>query len=130
MNLNIQLTYSWQTKANLANLRQGLITLLRVDSICEIHDPMVPQWKDFLNRLVDYQYDPETGFMVSENLKFDMTNHRHYSHLFMIYPYHHLSWDVPEQRSRMELSIDRWQGDQGYSHTGKAAMLTTIGRGG
>ena len=117
------------TNYDLANLRQGLITLLRVDSICEIHDPMVPQWKDFLNRLVDYQYDPETGFMVSENLKFDMTNHRHYSHLFMIYPYHHLSWDVPEQRSRMELSIDRWQGDQGYSHTGKAAMLTTIGRG-
>ncbi len=114
---------------DLANLRQGLITLLRIDSICGINDPMVSQWKDFLDKMPDFQYDEETGFKVSEEVKFEDTHHRHYSHLFMIYPYHFYSWDNPEQKRKMEQSIDRWQGDQGYSRTGKAAMLASAGRG-
>ena len=114
---------------DLANLRQGLTTLLEIDSICGIHDPMVPKWQDFLSRLIDFPYSPETGFKVSQTTEFLNTSHRHYSHLFMIYPYHLLSWDDAYQRQQMELSIGRWKGDQGYSRTGKAAMLASQGKG-
>jgi len=114
---------------DLANLRQGLITLLTIDSLCAINDPMVPAWKDFLANMPDFQYSDETGFKVSETTEFLNTKHRHYSHLFMIYPYHMLDWNDPIQRQRANFSIDRWQGDQGYSRTGKAAMLASEGLG-
>jgi len=117
------------TNYDLANLRQGLATLLRIDAECGINDPMRGQWQDFLDNLVDFPYSEQTGFKVSDTLEFLNTSHRHYSHLFMIYPYYMLSWDNPADRAKMELSIDRWQGDQGYSRTGKAAMLAAAGRG-
>lgn len=47
----------------------------------------------------------------------------------MIYPYHLLDWENPEDESRMRLSMNRWQGNTGYSLTGKAAMLATAGEG-
>lgn len=117
------------TNYDLANLRQGLLTLLQIDSLCQLHDPQAPQWKECLDNLVDFPYSEETGFKVSDELEFLETSHRHYSHLFMIYPYHMLDWNNPEHRRKMELSLNRWQGDQGYSRTGKAAMLASAGRG-
>ncbi len=117
------------TNYDLANLRQGLITLLKINSICQLHDPMEAKWKDCLDNLIDFRYSEETGFKVSDELEFLDTSHRHYSHLFMIYPYYMLDWNNPADKKKMELSIDRWQGDQGYSRTGKSAMLSSAGRG-
>lgn len=117
------------TNYDLANLRQGLTTLLRIDAECGINDPMRAQWQDFLDNLTDFPYSEQTGYKVSDTLEFLDTSHRHYSHLFMIYPYYMLRWDNPAEKGKMELSIDRWQGNQGYSRTGKAAMLAAAGRG-
>ena len=117
------------TNYDLANLRQGLMTLLQIDSLCRINDPMVPQWKDFLSKMPDFQYSDTTGFKVSETLEFTNTSHRHYSHLFMIYPYHMLDMGDPALREKAMLSINRWKGNQGYSRTGKAAMLACLGDG-
>ena len=117
------------TNYDLANLRQGLTTLLQIDSVCRLNDPMVPQWKDFLSKMPDFQYSGTTGFKVSETTEFINTSHRHYSHLFMIYPYHMLDMDDPVQKEKAMLSIDRWKGNQGYSRTGKAAMLACLGDG-
>ena len=114
---------------DLANLRQGLMELIAIDEKFNINDPMLPQWKDFLAKMPDFQYSEETGFKVSETTEFLMNNHRHYSHLFMLYPYHMLDWNDAEARAKANLSIDRWQGDQGYSRTGKAAMLASEGLG-
>ena len=117
------------TNYDLANLRQALAELIKIDGMFGIGDPMLPQWKDFLAKLPDFQYSDETGFKVSETTEFTETDHRHYSHLFMIYPYHMLDWNDGAERAKAELSIDRWQGDQGYSRTGKAAMLASEGLG-
>ncbi len=117
------------TNYDLANLRQGLTELIAIDNKFGINDPMLPQWKDFLENMPDFQYSGETGFKVSETTEFLETNHRHYSHLFMIYPYHMLDWNNESERAKANLSIDRWQGDQGYSRTGKAAMLASEGLG-
>ena len=47
----------------------------------------------------------------------------------MLYPYHMLDWANPADSVRMALSLDRWNGNQGYSRTGKAAMLLSRGDG-
>ena len=114
---------------DLANLRWGLNSLIEIDSICGIGDPMRARWIDFRDNLVDYPYDEKTGFKVSDRYIFKDTTHRHYSHLFMIYPYHLLDWTNPADSMRMSLSLDRWNGNQGYSRTGKAAMLMSRGDG-
>ena len=114
---------------DLANLRWGLQTLIDIDTTYHLNDPLLPQWRDFLNRLADFPYNEETGFKVSDKYEFIDTSHRHYSHLFMIYPYHLLDWEDAQDRPRMELSVNRWKGNQGYSRTGKAAMLASKGDG-
>ena len=114
---------------DLANLRWGLETLIAIDGKYGLDDPMLPKWKDFLEHLVDFRYDGETGFKVSDKFEFSDTTHRHWSHLFMIYPYHMLDWDNAADAAKMSLSMDRWQGNTGYSLTAKAAMLASKGDG-
>ena len=117
------------TNYDLTNLRWGLQTLIDIDTQYQLNDPMLPKWKDFLENLVEYPYDEETGYMVSETYKFENVSHRHYSHLFMIYPYYLVNWGQKENREKIRLSVDRWKGNQGYSRTGKAAMLLSMGKG-
>lgn len=114
---------------DLANLRWGLETLISIDEKYALNDPKRRDWEDFLRGLPYFRYDERTGFKLSDRYKFEDTTHRHYSHLFMIYPYHFLSWDNPEDAEKMQLSIDRWQGNTGYSLTGKASMLESKGDG-
>jgi len=126
--------YSFQgvgpnTNYDLANLRQALNELIEIDEKFSINDPMLPQWKDFLEKMPDFQYSDETGFKVSETTEFLHTDHRHFSHLFLIYPYHMLDWNDAEARAKAEFSIGRWHGDCGYSRTAKAAMLASEGLG-
>lgn len=114
---------------DLANLRWGLQTLIDIDTTYHLNDPLLPQWRDFQDKLEDFPYSEQTGFKVSDKYEFIDTSHRHYSHLFMIYPYHLLDWENAQDRPRMELSVGRWKGNQGYSRTGKAAMLASKGDG-
>ena len=117
------------TNYDLANLRQALTELIDIDNRFSIGDPQLPVWKDFLENMPDFPYSETTGYKVSDTQEFLLNTHRPYSHLFMIYPYHMLDWNDPVQRDRARLSIDHWQGDEGYSRTGKAAMLASEGEG-
>ena len=117
------------TNYDLASLRWGLQTLIAIDETYDLDDPMLPQWRDFLDNLVDYPYDEATGYKVSDTYKFENTNHRHYSHLFMIYPYYSVHWGQKENREKIRLSVSRWKGNQGYSRTGKGSMLLSMGDG-
>ncbi len=114
---------------DLANLRQALITLIEINENLGLDDPDDARWKDFLDNMPDFQYDDATGFKISETTEFLDTEHRHYSHLFMIYPYHMLDWNDAGQRAKAEKSIERWHGNAGYSRTAKAAMLSSEGKG-
>lgn len=115
------------TNYDLANLRWGLQTLIDIDERYAVGDPLLPEWKDFLERLVPFRYSEKTGFKVSDDFEFLDTRHRHYSHLFMIFPYHLLDWDDPTDKEMMSLSLERWNGSSGYSYTGKASMLCSRG---
>lgn len=117
------------TNYDLANLRWGLNTLIDIDTTYHIGDAKLAEWIDFRDRLADYPYSATTGFKISDTIEFTDTTHRHYSHLFMLYPYHMLDWANPVDSARMALSLDRWNGNQGYSRTGKAAMLLSRGDG-
>ncbi|MDR1810541.1 MAG: DNRLRE domain-containing protein, partial [Prevotella sp.] len=118
------------TNYDLANLRWGLMTLIDIDTTYHINDPRLADWKDFLENLVDFQTDAN-GYKISSTIGIPSsgTTHRHYSHLFMLYPYHMVSWDNPTENALLTTSLSKWNGNQGYSYTGKAAMLATKGDG-
>ena len=117
------------TNYDLSSLRWGLQTLLDINEEYRLNDPKEEKWRDFLEHLVDFPYDEKRGYKVSDAFNFDKTNHRHYSHLFMLYPYHIVHWGQKENREKIQLSVNRWKGDRGYSRTGKAAMLLSMGEG-
>lgn len=78
-----------------------------------IADPLVPAWHDVVTRLVPFPVN-EHGFMVDSVNGFDV-GHRHFSHLFSIYPLHLTTWDdadggSDESRALITASVDRWTG--------------------
>jgi alpha-L-fucosidase 2 len=115
----------------LALLRWGCQTLLAICDRLRIDAPLIPKWKDTLERLVPYPID-DNGFMVSASVPF-RESHRHYSHLLMIYPLHLVNLDQPENRELVTKSLDHWMGLKralrGYSFTGAASISALLGRG-
>jgi hypothetical protein len=110
---------------NLSLFRWGCATLVEIAERYQINDPLLPQWKDVLTRLVDYPTN-ENGYMVAKDFPFEQS-HRHYSHLMMIYPLCEINIDQPENRELIAKSVDHWinypgRGNAGYSWSGAAAM--------
>lgn len=110
----------------------GLQALIELNRELQLKDPDEEAWKSTLQKLAPFPKD-EHGFRVSSELGF-AESHRHYSHLLAIYPYHTIH---PEQgaeaRTLIEKSVDRWLGlkggHAGYTFSGGAAMLATLGKG-
>ena len=116
---------------DLALLRWGCGALLESCERLEIDDPLVPRWKEVLEKLVDSPVD-ENGLMIGRGVPF-AKSHRHFSHLLSIYPLHIVNWDQEENRDLIETSLRHWIGFegalQGYSFTGAASMAACMGRG-
>ena len=117
---------------NLALFRWGCRTLIEIDERYAINDPLLPKWKDVVERLVDYPTN-ENGYMVAKDFPFEKS-HRHYSHLMMIYPLCEINIDQPENRKLIADSVDHWinypgTGNAGYSFSGAAAMYALQGDG-
>jgi hypothetical protein len=77
---------------DLALLRWGCQTLLWSAERLKLDDPLIPKWKDVLTRLVDFPAD-ETGFRFGSDKP--ATDHRHGSHLLMIYPLYLVNIEQP-----------------------------------
>ncbi|MEN8863825.1 MAG: glycoside hydrolase family 95-like protein [Lentimonas sp.] len=110
---------------NLSLFRWGCATLIEIAERYQIEDPLLPKWRDVIDRLVDYPTN-EDGYMVAKDFPFEKS-HRHYSHLMMIYPLCEINIDQPENRELIAKSVDHWinypgQGNAGYSWSGAAAM--------
>ncbi len=107
-------------------------TIIEADRRLNADDPIVAECQDVLKRLVDYPIDEKTGVMVGKGLPFT-ESHRHWSHLFMIYPFHEWDWADPERRPLMEKSLENWTGlpekFRGYSWLGAASMWAAAGEG-
>lgn len=119
------------TNCDIAFLRWGLSLLLELSEKFNLNDEMVSTWKEVLENLVDYQID-ENGLMVGKDVPFNQT-HRHYTHLFAIYPLYLINWDDEEKRDLIVKSLETWMSYdeklQGYSYTGAASIYASIGEG-
>jgi alpha-L-fucosidase 2 len=116
----------------LACLRWLATTLIEADQRLKTNDPVVAECRDVLARLEPYPIDPVTGLMVGKSMPFT-NSHRHWSHLFPIYPFFEYTWEQPERVELIEKSLTNWTGKTsafaGYSWLGAASMHAAAGRG-
>lgn len=116
---------------DLTLLHWGADRLLETCDILSIHDELIPTWKDLSQRLVDYPKD-SNGYRIGADQAY-AKSHRHYSHLFMIYPLYTVNWDQPENRDLIKTSFEHWLSKssklRGYSYTGGSSFYSAIGDG-
>lgn len=91
---------------DLALMRWGCLTLLWSAQRLKIDDPLIPKWKDVLTRSLAFPED-EDGFRLGSD-QTSPTNHRHGSHLLMIYPLYLVNVDQPETKAVLRKSVERF----------------------
>ena len=117
----------------LSLLRWGCQTLLDLNRRYQLNDPLVPKWRQALDKLPPYAVD-ETGLRIGPNVQLH-SSHRHWSHMLMIHPLHLLTGERPEDRDLIKRSITHWLtvGDAGqvfgWSRAAAASLYATIGDG-
>jgi alpha-L-fucosidase 2 len=103
-------------------------TLLELDDRWKLNDPERAVWEDLLAHLVDYPQD-ENGFLIYPGVS--TGNHRHWSHLLMIYPLYVVNTDQPQNRELVRKSIDFWVGKgmqkRAWAIAAGAAMYASVG---
>ncbi|WP_345952897.1 glycoside hydrolase family 95-like protein [Mucilaginibacter sp. PAMB04168] len=116
----------------LACLRWLAATIITADKRLHLDDSIALRCRQVLNTLVPYETDVQTGLMVGKNLPF-AKSHRHWSHLFAIYPFHEMKWENAQQRPLIRKSLENWvsmpQAFAGYSWLGAASMLAAGNNG-
>lgn len=116
----------------IACLRWLAATLITADGRLKANDPIVADCRKVLVNLEPYPVDEQTGIMVGQGVTFT-NSHRHWSHLFMIYPFYEYTWEQTERVPLMEKSLNNWtnrpQAFAGYSWLGAASMHAAAGRG-
>ncbi len=121
-----------ETSLNIALARWGFKTLIATATKLSINDPYLPRWKDMLSKMADYQTN-ENGIMVGKDLPFAKP-HRHYSHLFAIFPLYDMNIaDEPVRIPLMKRSIQHYTDLDGdnciYKFSGAASLWAALGNG-
>jgi hypothetical protein len=115
---------------DLALYRWGLTTALATASHLGIQDPNAPLWMDTLNRLTPYPRGAD-GFWIGAGVPLS-SSHRHFSHLFMIFPLKQLDFADPAQMTLATTSIDHWlsmtEGLTGFCRTAASSMNVLLER--
>lgn len=121
-----------ETSLNIALARWGFTTLIETAERLKIQDTLLPKWKWTLSKMADYQTD-ENGIMVGKDLPFAKP-HRHYSHLFSIFPLYDMNIDnEPNRIPLMKKSIQHFTDLDGdnciYKFSGASSLWAAIGNG-
>ena len=121
-----------ETSLNIALARWGFKTLIATATKFKIDDPYLPRWKEMLSKMADYQTN-ENGIMVGKDLPFAKP-HRHYSHLFAIFPLYDMNIeDEPVRIPLMKRSIQHYTDLDGdnciYKFSGAASLWAALGNG-
>ena len=96
-----------ETSLNIALAKWGFKTLINCANYLKINDSSIVKWKDRLASMADYNRD-ENGMMVGKNMPFAKP-HRHYSHLFAIFPLYDMNIeDEPARIPFMQKSIQHY----------------------
>lgn len=120
--LHLAPTYSPETGVwkdanfDLALFKWGCHTLLKASQRLGIDDPLIPQWKNVINNLVDFPVD-EHGFRLGSN-QTSSPGHRHFSNLLMIYPLYLVNIEQAGTHEVLQASYDR-----AHAITGLPAMV-------
>ena len=108
----------------MALLRWGLITVLDIASTYGYDDPYIPAWTDTLNRyairhlliplvprfytsLTAYPTDPDWGYNIALDVPLNVS-HRHFSHLFMVWPLQLQDLTIQSELALAMTSVDHW----------------------
>ena len=95
-----------------------------------LNDSVASSCQKVLNKLTPYPTNGY-GFMLDKDRGFG-GSHRHWSHLFMIYPLYEYTYDDLTQKGLVEKSISRWlENDSnfsGYSYAAATSMFAMMGQ--
>ena len=121
-----------ETSMNIALAQWGFRTLIQCADRLKIQDPMLPKWKEFLEKMADYNIDAN-GIMIGKDTPFSKP-HRHYSHLFGIFPLYTLNIDHdPKSIRLMKTSIQHFADLDGdncmFKFTGASSLWAALGDG-
>lgn len=111
------------TNYDLSSLRWGCQTLLDINQRLNLKDKQQKEWRKVLTHLVPYPTD-QNGFMASAHQSAPL-GHRHWCHLFQIYPYYQVNADQPENRDIIMRSLKHW-GDSNIPNTWTQAVISSM----
>ena len=121
-----------ETSLNIALARWGFKTLIASAERLNIADPLLPRWKQTLATMAGYNIN-ENGIMIGKDMPFAKP-HRHYSHLFSIFPLYDMNVaDEPLRIPLMRTSIQHFTDLDGdnciYKFSGAASLWAALGDG-
>ncbi|KAA9041196.1 alpha-L-fucosidase [Ginsengibacter hankyongi] len=121
-----------ETSLNIALARWGFKTLISCASRLKIDDPLLHPWKEMLAKMQDYNVD-DNGIMVGKDMPFAKP-HRHYSHLFAIFPLYDMNIENDQERiPLMKKSIEHYTALDGdnciYKFSGASSLWAASGEG-
>lgn len=120
-----------QTTMDLALLRWNAAAVIECCDRLAIKDEVYACAQLVKDKLISYPIGSE-GFMVAKDVPFSYS-HRHWSHLFAIYPLYEYTKDVEEQRKIIEASLTKWvsmpERFTGFSWAAASCMYTMLGDG-
>lgn len=108
---------------DIASLRWGCETLIDICKRLRINDSQIDEWKHTLKNLVPYATD-HNGFMSSPTISAPLM-HRHWCHLFAVYPYYLVNWEQPENRDLILQSIRHW-GNPTIPNSWTQAVISSV----
>jgi hypothetical protein len=114
---------------DLALLKWGCQRLIEICRILDIDDPLIPEWKLINDNLVDFPSD-EYGYRMGKDNS-GPYDHRHMSHLMMIYPLYLENIDNATDINLLEKSVRNyepgWAIKMGASHSSPVAAALGFG---
>ena len=93
--------------------------------ILGISSPKAAGYRNLLTRLVAYPQS-DNGFDIGTDIPLQPAGHRHYSHLFMVYPLSTMNLSDADNYALAARSVDWWCGRPQRSHYEVAASMSTL----
>lgn len=111
------------TNYDLSSLRWGCQTLLEINRRLGLKDTQQNEWRKVMKQLIPYPTD-NNGFMASAHQPAPL-GHRHWCHLFQIYPYYLVNVEQPENQDVIMRSLKHW-GSPKIPNTWTQAIISSM----
>jgi hypothetical protein len=121
-----------ETSLNIGLAKWGYKALIESANRLQIDKTNVDEWTNILSKMADYPID-STGIMLGKEVPFAKP-HRHYSHLFGIFPLYELNIDnQPERLPLIQHSIEHFTSFNGddcmFKFNGASSLWAAVGNG-